>query len=88
MIEPLFLKLQHTYYDESAETKPTAAQIQTMVQEMEEICMENGLSDSHQSINWAKVFLSIKNFSEGRKDQALELLEMTRDNYLKTLDGD
>ena len=53
-----------------------------------EICRhENGLEHSHQSINWAKVFLSIRLYSEGKQKEGLELLETTKNNYLKALDG-
>ena len=49
--------------------------------------MENGLEHSHQSINWAKVFLSIRMYSEGKQNEGVELLETTKQNYIKVLEG-
>ena len=48
-----------------------------MIAEMEQICIENGTLESHQSINWSKVFLSITLFHEQKYEEALELLETT-----------
>ena len=49
---------------------------------------EAGICESNQLINWCKVFYAATLFQEGQGPKALELLETTTEEYIKTLDND
>ena len=59
-----------------------------MITDMEKVMAENGIFESQQSINWARVFYSIRVISEGKPHDALCELVRTTKAYTLALDGD